>query len=114
MSKIHSAIFYFVINLILPGLAQLTLGFYIRGAIQLLAGIACCSMSTGKLLAPMIKNIQIMMESGNGALEMPDLKSIIIYTSCFILIWSWSLIEIPFLLRKKRASVTPPPLEKTL
>jgi len=103
--KIHSAIFYFVINLILPGLSQLALGFYLRGLFQLLGTLFCLVMAMAKLLVPLIEDIRMMLASDNSVMEMPDLKSIIIYSSVFILIWCWSLMEIPFLLRRKQVAV---------
>jgi|GEM_PF-2837058 len=101
--KLHSALFYFVLNLIIPGLGQLALGFYIRGCVLLAGSLICCTLSTDKLLTPIMDNLQMALDGGGGTLETPDLHVVLLYGTGFILFWCWSLFEIPFLMRKKRA-----------
>lgn len=99
MTAKRSAPYYFIMNLILPGLAQIAIGHYCRGLIQLGTCAGCFVLAASKLIVPMINNLKNAFNDTGAPFETYDLNSILIAIAVMIVVWCWSLFELPLLLR---------------
>ena len=101
MTAKRSAPYYFIMNLILPGLAQMAIGHYWRGLIQLGICAGCFVLAACKLLVPMINNLKAAFDDTGTKFETYDLNSILIAVAVMIVVWCWSLFELPLLLHRQ-------------
>lgn len=101
MSKTRSASFCVFLNLILPGLAQLVLGYYWRGLIQLSGAAGAFLVAAYFMLTTMINNLQMAFNDTGAQFETYNLRAIMIAGLVMTLLWLWSLAELPFLLMRK-------------
>jgi len=90
--------FYVGMNLIAPGLAQCSLGFWVNGLIQLFASLALCAWTIWAALYPLVMNIRYLLSGGTkGALAEVNagyFTSIAIPLGLLTLLWVWSIVEI--------------------
>jgi hypothetical protein len=94
----RSRLFYIGLNLIAPGIGQLALRWYVRGAIELLLSFITIIWSFMELFMPIINIL-----SGNDNDGQITINFSALFLSIFILIivWLWSIIEIILFYKKK-------------
>ena len=90
--------FYMSLSLVIPGLGQLFLGWWLRGLMEILTVLVCVLGCAWEVLAPIILSVKNLLSDGEGEIVQPDIRTMLlhvgVYIAIVIAVYFWSLFEI--------------------
>jgi len=88
--------FYMALSLVIPGLGQLFLGWWVRGLLEMATVFVCAAGCAWEALAPIVLTVRNLLADGD--IVQPDIFSLLVHVAVYIAIviavYFWSLFEI--------------------
>jgi hypothetical protein len=100
---------YFLIglSLIAPGIGQLAAKLWLRGALELLASLACVLWCLAEALLPIALSMRNMLSDNGGEVVLPDFPRLFASLGLLLLLYVWSIVEIGWLVDVKEDAEPP-------
>ena len=96
------------LNLIAPGVGQLVAGMWFRGALELLAAIACLLWALLELITPIVISVRGLLSDSGDEVMMPNLWRVGASLLLLILLYAWSIVELSLLYKEPADAASAP------
>jgi hypothetical protein len=99
--------YYFVLNLLAPGIAQFALKHYFRGFAQLSLAVVFFLWTAWEILRPLIVSVSNFLAHNSETAQIQQIGYMYfvrIFIPLFLIcvVWGWSMLDLFFLLRNKK------------
>lgn len=101
--QVKKRLFYYGLNFIAPGVGQLALGWWLKGALQLLTAILCSLGCIWEVVWPLYASIRNLIngtETNGETIVQLNFRSILLYIAILVAAWIWSYIDLALCYRE--------------